>query len=235
MKILFFGLVIFLSISFLFISCGHESKTKEPDDSYQCPMKCEGDKTYAQLVSCPVCKMDLRPIEGHDIVEMNENNISPESIFNLTSNWKTQNNNTIQLEDLKGDVLVVVMIYTSCKAACPRLVADIRSIHEKVNSNTVKYVLISIDPETDTPGRLKEFAIENQMDSDHWVFLQGTVDNVREFSNVLAVKYKQISPLDFSHSNIISVFDKSGVLYHQQEGLGVNNESIVSKIAELIE
>ena len=49
----------------------------------------------------------------------------------------------------------------------------------------------------------------------------------------MAVKYKQISPLDFSHSNIISVFDKAGVLYHQQEGLGVDNESTVAKIVAL--
>ena len=127
------------------------------------------------------------------------------------------------------------MVYTSCKAACPRLVADMRNIHEKVSSSSVKYIFVSIDPETDTPARLKEFAIENQMDYDQWIFLQGTVDNVRVFSNVLSVKYKQISPLDFSHSNIISVFDKAGVLYHQQEGLGVNNDVTVSKIIALAE
>ena len=66
-------------------------------------------------------------------------------------------------------------------------------------------------------------------------FLQGTLDDVREFSNVLSVKYKQISPIDFSHSNIISVFDTNGVLFHQQEGLGVDNKITVAKILELAE
>ena len=127
----------------------------------------------------------------------------------------------------------MVMIYTTCQAACPRLVADMRNIHQKVANPSVKYVLVSIDPENDTPERLKEFAIENEMDNDQWIFLQGTVDDVREFSNVLAVKYKQISPMDFSHSNIISVFDQGGVLYHQQEGLNVDNKTTVSKIIAL--
>jgi len=27
---------------------------------YQCPMKCEGDKTYAETGTCPTCKMDLK-------------------------------------------------------------------------------------------------------------------------------------------------------------------------------
>lgn len=30
---------------------------------YQCPMKCEGDKTYQEPESCPVCKMDLKEVK----------------------------------------------------------------------------------------------------------------------------------------------------------------------------
>ena len=29
---------------------------------YQCPMKCEGDKTYAKAGKCPVCNMDLKDL-----------------------------------------------------------------------------------------------------------------------------------------------------------------------------
>lgn len=158
------------------------------------------------------------------------------SIFQLPSTWKTQNNETVEFKDFQGEVLVMVMIYTSCKAACPRLVADMRNIEAKVKpeaTQPVKYILVSIDPETDTPEKLKAFAIENQMDTEQWVFLQGSNENTREFANILAVKYKEISPLDFSHSNIISVFNQQGVLVHQQEGLGVDNEITVNKIIEL--
>ena len=84
------------------------------------------------------------------------------------------------------------------------------------------------------PERLKKFAIENYMDSKEWTFLQGTESSVREFANVLAVKYKQISPLDFSHSNIISVFNPQGELVHQQEGLGVDNKETIAKIIETV-
>lgn len=158
------------------------------------------------------------------------------SIFQLPSTWKTQNNEIVEFKNFKGEVLVVVMIYTTCKAACPRLVADMRNIEAKVKSETnqpVKYILVSIDPETDTPERLKAFAIENQMNGNQWVFLQGSDENTREFANILAVKYKEISPIDFSHSNIISVFNQQGVLVHQQEGLGVDNKTTVDKIIEL--
>ncbi len=162
--------------------------------------------------------------------------LSDMSIFHLPSTWNTQDNQQIELQDLQGNILVMVMIYTSCQIACPRLVADMKNIESQIKKNIkdqVKLILVSIDPERDTPQRLKEFAIENEMDGDQWLFLQGTEESVRDFANVLAVKYRQISPMDFSHSNIISVFDQLGTLQHQQEGLGVENKYTIAKIAEL--
>ena len=199
-------------------------------------MTCEGDKTYSEEGGCPICKMDLKLLEETDAKEVTTGKISDESIFNLTSKWQTEENEMIILEDLKGKTLVMVMIYTTCKAACPRLVADMRNIESKIpkqNLEDLRFVLVSIDPETDTPARLKAFAKENFMDDQHWTFLQGSESSVREFANVLAVKYKQISPMDFSHSNIISVFNEDGELIHQQEGLGVDNKITIEKILEL--
>ncbi|MBW7867435.1 MAG: SCO family protein [Brumimicrobium sp.] len=158
------------------------------------------------------------------------------SVYHLPSTWTNQNNETIKLEDLRGDIIVTVMIYTSCKASCPRLVADVRRIYEKVSDHTneqTKYVFVSIDPETDTPERMKAFAKENEMDTDQWMFLRGNMDDTREFANVLAVGYKRISPLDFSHSNIISVFDQNGVLQYQKEGLDQNIDQVVEEIEKL--
>lgn len=169
----------------------------------------------------------------------NEAGSFPEmSIYNLPSHWTTQDGNEIELKDLKGKVIAMVMIYTSCKAACPRLVADMRNIEKQIPQNKkddVQYVFVSIDPETDTPERLRDFAKENQMEDDKWLFLRGTEADTREFAAVLAVNYKQISPMDFSHSNIISVFNQEGELVHQQEGLGVNNKETVQAIIDLAE
>ncbi|MBB4802086.1 MULTISPECIES: SCO family protein [Flavobacterium] len=161
--------------------------------------------------------------------------ISDLSIYNLPSKWTNQNGQNLEMKDLKGKVLVMVMIYTSCKAACPRIVADMRNIESRLSENIkpdVKFLLVSIDPEVDTPARLKEFAIANKMDGEQWEFLRSTEENTREFAAVLAVNYKKIAPLDFSHSNIISVFNAEGELTFQQEGLGVNSEATIKKITE---
>lgn len=166
----------------------------------------------------------------------NNNAFSDLSIYNLPEVWTTQNGDDIALKELKGNVLVVVMIYTSCKTACPILIKDMREIRKQVDTQIpktakgVKYLLVSIDPETDTPEHLKAFAKENNMDDDQWLFLRSNEEQTREFGAVLAVNYKQISPVDFSHSNIISVFNKKGELVSQQEGLGIDYEKTVTEV-----
>lgn len=231
---------IILAILTLFIAitaCNQKAKENKDSITYQCPMQCEGDKTYTEEGSCPICKMDLKPVQKSKKVKHSNGEISDASIFNLDSKWKTEENQTIELKDLRGKTLVMVMIYTTCKAACPRLVADMRNIETdipKKYSKNIQYVMVSIDPKTDTPEKLKAFAIENYMDGEHWTFLQGTEESVREFANVLAVKYKEISPMDFSHSNIISVFNPEGELIHQQEGLGVDNKATIASIMETV-
>lgn len=163
----------------------------------------------------------------------NTKKFSDLSIYNLPSKWTNQDGKNIEMKDLKGKVLAMVMIYTSCKSACPRLVADMRNIESRLPENIkdkVKLVLVSIDPTVDTPERLKSFSIENKMEGEQWEFLRSSEENTREFAAVLAVNYKKISPIDFSHSNIISIFSANGELAFQQEGLGVSSDEIIKNI-----
>ena len=164
--------------------------------------------------------------------------IPSDSIFYLTSDWQNQNGKTLKLNELKGKTLVVVMIYTTCRTACPLLVADMKAIEQKINPaylDKISLVLVSIDPDTDTPERLKKFAVDRKMDAPHWVFLRGNVAATQEFANVLSMKYKKISPVDFSHSNIISIFNPLGKLVSQEEGTGINAEKVAQKVNETVE
>lgn len=156
------------------------------------------------------------------------------SIFNLSSSWKNQNGESLQLKDLQNKTLVVVMIYTSCKSACPILVSKMKNIESRISRKDIdntSLVLISIDPKTDTPARLKEFARNNAMDAPQWIFLTSSEEATQEFANVLSMKYKKISPIEFSHSNIISVFGPDGQLVSQEEG-NIDVEKVVSTVTQ---
>lgn len=47
-----------------------ETKQDAQQASFYCPMKCEGEKTYAEAGSCPVCGMDLVKADANSEKEM---------------------------------------------------------------------------------------------------------------------------------------------------------------------
>lgn len=159
------------------------------------------------------------------------------SIFQLNSDWETQDSKQIKLTELKGKTLVMAMIYTSCKTACPRLTSEMNQIEQELGNydpEKIRFVLVSIDPEVDTPEKMSAYLKTNKFDGKQWMFLRSNDAGTREFANVLSVKYKEISPIDFSHSNIISVFSKDGVLTYQKEGLNPDVSDIVNEINKLL-
>jgi hypothetical protein len=52
----------------------HNSKVPQQTGKYQCPMKCEGNKTYPEPGNCPVCNMKLVESEGHSAPGQNGHN-----------------------------------------------------------------------------------------------------------------------------------------------------------------
>ncbi|MDX9705444.1 MAG: SCO family protein [Weeksellaceae bacterium] len=169
--------------------------------------------------------------------EKQEDTSHSASIFQLNSDWENQNGEHLKLAELKGKTLIVAMIYTSCKTACPRLTAEMNQIENQLGEydpSKVRFVLVSIDPEVDTPEKMSDYLKTNKFDGEQWVFLRGSDAGTREFANVLSVKYKQIDPVDFSHSNIISVFSEKGVLSFQKEGLNPDVTDIVNEVNKLL-
>ncbi|WP_405606635.1 heavy metal-binding domain-containing protein [Polaribacter sp. Asnod1-A03] len=68
MKKIIIALTLVLSVNMIFIACKSEKKEDKKEQisteeneiaKYQCPMKCEGEKTYDKKGKCAVCEMKL--------------------------------------------------------------------------------------------------------------------------------------------------------------------------------
>ncbi len=162
--------------------------------------------------------------------------IPAESIFQLTEGFQTQENKVFRLSMLKGKPTVVGMIFTHCTYACPRLTADIKNIADSLKNEKekVNFLLISFDTKRDTPDRLSKFADEMGLNK-NWILLHGSEDAVRTLSVLLNVQFEKDAEDNFSHSNLISVLDKNGVLQYQKEGLGAVHVETIATIKKLIQ
>jgi protein SCO1 len=161
--------------------------------------------------------------------------ISSESIYMLSDTFQTQENKNVILSSFAGKPTVVGMIFTNCTYACPRLTADIKDIQEKLKEENgkINFVLVSFDAERDNPAQLKKFADNLNLDA-NWTLLHGSDQTVRTLSVLLNVQFEKDAEGNFSHSNIISVLDKNGVLRFQKEGLNADQAETIANIKQVL-
>ena len=81
---------------------------------------------------------------------------------------------------LQGKVVVIDTLYTECTGVCPVMTKTFQKIQEHLADRLgkdVHLISISVDPETDTPEKLKKYA--QQFDArPGWYFLTGPKENV---------------------------------------------------------
>lgn len=156
------------------------------------------------------------------------------SIFNMADTFITQHNAPMQLSSLQGKPTLIAMIFTHCGYACPRLTADMKGIHDKLGAKAgdVHFVLVSFDVERDTPEQLAQYAKQMELTPD-WVLLHGGEETVRALSVLLNIQFEKDAEGNFSHSNVVSVLDKNGVLAFQKEGLEADHAETIANIEKL--
>ena len=61
-----FKIILSMAIAVFCFTAVNAQPIKATGDTviYQCPMKCEGDKTYDKAGKCPVCNMNLSKVEA---------------------------------------------------------------------------------------------------------------------------------------------------------------------------
>jgi protein SCO1/2 len=93
-----------------------------------------------------------------------------------------QNGRAFDLNQTRGKVVVLSLIYTHCPDICPLTTAKMKQIQEGIQtaglSKQVQLVTFTVDPERDSPDVLRRFAGAFNFDPSNWVFLTGTSDQI---------------------------------------------------------
>ena len=155
------------------------------------------------------------------------------SVYDLESRWRDQDGQDRALGSLRGKAQVVAMVYTSCTHTCPTIVAEMQRLQGALPAaerENVGFVLLSLDPERDSPAQLAKFAASFQLDPASWTLLTGDADAVREMAAVLDIRYREEADAQISHSNTYLVLDAQGRIVHRQEGVGQGTAAPLARI-----
>jgi len=144
-----------------------------------------------------------------------------------------QNGRTLKFYDdvIKGKIVVISFIYTSCQDLCPLTTAKMAQIEDKLDGAVGRdlfFVSMSVDPENDTPERMKAFADAFDV-GPGWLFLTGKVADIR------AINYKLGDRSDRNlsdHRNEIVLGNDAGG-YWQRASVFGDLDSLVISIRQM--
>lgn len=119
--------------------------------------------------------------------------------FTLTS----QSNETIQLSDLGGQLVLMSFGFTHCPDVCPTTLGDMRSIHEKLGeqADNVHFVFMSVDGERDTPKVLAEYFQTHRVDT-FLIGMTGSEEDVRAAIEPYGGEFLLGEPDDFGNYQV---------------------------------
>ena len=123
----------------------------------------------------------------------------------------TQDGTVIRFYDdlIKGRTVLISFLYTSCRDICPVVTARLTQVQDKLGDalgRDVFFVSISIDPDTDTPERLKAYA-ETFGAGKGWTFVTGNAQTIAQIRHKLGERSRKLA----EHSNTVLLYnDVSG-------------------------
>lgn len=80
----------------------------------------------------------------------------------------------VALSDLRGRVVVLTFLYTSCPDVCPLIAGKLGQVHDRLGqrADEVAFVVVTVDPERDTAPRVRQY-LEAQRLVNKLTFLTG--------------------------------------------------------------
>lgn len=158
------------------------------------------------------------------------------SVYQLAGPFTDAGGAEVALDVFAGSPVLIAMFYASCRSACPVLIERVRRIEEALSEPVrarVRVVLVTLDPERDTPKVLAALGARHGLDPGRWRLLAGSEPTTRALATVLGVRYRRGRDDEITHSTSVSLLDARGVARSRAEGLWAPYDALIAALREL--
>ena len=158
--------------------------------------------------------------------------------FSLTDS----NGQALQLQDLRGKTLLVTFIYTRCPipTLCPAMMSRMTRVRELIDEvpegrEKFEVLTITLDPERDTPEKLKAYASAHGVESSNWKFLTGSSEQIQELAGYFGVVFVEEDGGMIAHNLRTALIDAEGRLALVLSGTDWKTGELAASIREMLE
>jgi protein SCO1 len=169
------------------------------------------------------------------------NEIAPDQLRRLENFALTdENGNTVARADVRGKILAVSFLFTSCSLTCPEVskrMAEIQNL--TATKDDVRLLSLTVDPRTDTPAALAKWGARFGADTNRWRLLTGDKAQLLWLIGTSFLATDTNNPFNsmpgnFAGTERIAVVDKRGNVRAFFDGLRLDTPAaVVAKMDEL--
>jgi protein SCO1/2 len=144
-------------------------------------------------------------------------------------------------KDIAGKVYVAEYFFTTCKGICPKMNDNMKKVYAQYKNESGFMILShTVDPETDSVGRMKRYSDSLGVNTGNWWFLTGAKDSLY---NAARVSYLLDDPKNntekiedqFIHTQFFALVDKGGRVRKIYDGLKKDEiEELMKDIPRLL-
>ena len=156
-----------------------------------------------------------------------------DSLYHLDAPLAGQDGEAFGFADGRGRARIVSMFYSSCKFVCPLIIDTVQKTRHalpEAQRDHIDVLLISLDPDRDTPEALARVADKRKLAAPGWRLARTDKANVRRLAALLGIQYKQLEDGEFSHASVLVLLDAEGRIVARTERLGEADPEFVAAV-----
>jgi len=149
-----------------------------------------------------------------------------------------QDNTRFDSAKLRGKIVVIDFIYTTCTDVCPLFTANFAQLQralKKEHAGDVFFVSITTDPEIDSPKVLKAYAQRYGAEFNNWAFLTGTEEQLKAVWKSLGIRVIRRGRGLVQHTSLTTILDRQGIRRFNHFGEKWQTNDVLSDISSLLE
>jgi protein SCO1/2 len=142
-----------------------------------------------------------------------------------------------ELGELRGRAVVLDFIFTRCPGPCPILTSTHVALQRALPAELAErtwFVSVTLDPEHDTPERMRDYAVARGADLERWWFLTGEPESVAEVVRLYHVGATRRSDGELDHLVVTYLIGPDGGIAERYLGSEVPPEAILADLERLL-
>jgi len=113
------------------------------------------------------------------------------NFYELPNIFTNDRGKALHLAEWTGKPMILTMEYSNCRFMCSTTFTQLKEVQAVADKKKIDidFVIISLDPDNDTPEAWQQYRKTKDIERDNWHLLTGSKATTKEIASLIGIKY----------------------------------------------